>query len=120
MDALLKSIGYNSEKFEAYSTDENDILDFFKNEDSRPIAATMSNPKHTRVFTRFVGTYKWYTRIWVVQELAVASADPAIYLGNHRWGWQRLSTFCSVLIRAMWATGHGLECKFNGPAALAT
>ncbi|KAK4443489.1 heterokaryon incompatibility protein-domain-containing protein [Podospora aff. communis PSN243] len=116
MDALLGKFDSVSKNFEAFSTEDGDIIDFFKSEDAVSIAANMSTPECFQVFAKFVRLHKWFERVWVVQELAVASGDPAILLGNHIWGWQRLSTYCAVLFWAMWAARCDADSPVGRPA----
>jgi hypothetical protein len=44
-------------------------------------------------------TLPWFTRTWIIQEVALSSKDPIILHGQHRYSWERLGWAASWLRR---------------------
>jgi hypothetical protein len=42
---------------------------------------------------------QWFTRTWIIQEVALSQEDPVILHGQHRYPWHRLGWACSWLRR---------------------
>ncbi|KAJ4991558.1 heterokaryon incompatibility protein [Stagonosporopsis vannaccii] len=52
----------------------------------------------------------WFSRVWVVQELALSSHDPRVYIGRRHIRWSKLALavehFSSLMMDAMKSTQH--------------
>ncbi|KAK8121279.1 heterokaryon incompatibility protein (HET) domain-containing protein [Apiospora kogelbergensis] len=48
---------------------------------------------------RMLFTLPWFTRIWVIQEVAISSQDPIILLGQYSYPWSRLGWVASWMRR---------------------
>ncbi|KAF2680713.1 HET-domain-containing protein [Lentithecium fluviatile CBS 122367] len=51
----------------------------------------------------------WFSRVWVVQELALAKRDPVVCIGRYSVPWSQLTDF--ILGPATWSYIHLLTCK---------
>ncbi|KAF1957543.1 HET-domain-containing protein [Byssothecium circinans] len=67
----------------------------------------------TAQYVEFLGTileHPWFTRVWVVQEFALAKQDPIICIGIHRIPWSRFFFLSQMLFGSMPIFHKQLEC----------